>query len=182
LGYIYTEADEEDYISEEEYARAEANGITRTCLIQRIRKACWDREDALTRPMKPQRPRDSLKQWRELAEKSGISKGTFWARVSGGMSPEEAATMPKQSRQDIQWKRWASTRKTPAEFVRLAEKNGINTRTFHSRIHRGMDPQEAATRPPMSPQEAGSLGGKTGWGKSRSRKRKPGLTYGGGKR
>ena len=79
------------------------------------------------------------KEYKEIAEKNGISRVTFNERVRNGMKPQTAATQPlrgkKYSKEYYKWRD-------------VAEKNGINKSTYHSRVkNQEMDYKTAATTP-----------------------------------
>lgn len=96
-----TQLMEEDYdldekveITKEHYEIAKKNGIGKHNVWQRVNEYFWSIERAITEPVKKYRKRN-WSQWRELAEKHGVSADVFYTRVSKrGMTPEQAATTP----------------------------------------------------------------------------------------
>ncbi|MDM5270496.1 nucleoside permease [Bacillus wiedmannii] len=131
-------------LSQSDYKQAEANGINKNTLRNRVYNCAWDVEEAITTP--PRKKRVSKKSqseiWLEIAVKNGMNPNTFYSRLNLGFTPEEAATKPvKQTSEFIK------------KMAKLAEKNGINYQTFHSRIRNyKWDIELAAT---VSPIETG---------------------------
>lgn len=82
------------YITPEEYAEAEKNGICRNTLDRRIKTYGWDKEDAITTKVRKKKV-DSLKPWIEKAASNGICEITFRQRIyKQGWTHERAATQP----------------------------------------------------------------------------------------
>lgn len=79
-----------------------------------------------------------------IAEKNGISKRLLEERIRNSGWDKEIA-MVKQPQK--QWTGWA-------EVKELALQNGICYRTFKHRRNKGMGLLEAATRPPITKEEA----------------------------
>ncbi|WP_146250128.1 hypothetical protein [Paenibacillus flagellatus] len=147
------------YITPEEYAQAAAIGVDNQTLDRRVRGLGWKKERAITTPIR--RLDKSRSYWREVAEKNGISFSAFHSRLSRGWSPEDAATKPKQTPEEIRDQALRATeqiRKIPRWCLDLAAKNGIQSATLHLRIKKGMSFEEAATRPLMSRSQAGVRG------------------------
>ncbi|WOA61033.1 hypothetical protein [Bacillus mycoides] len=88
------------WLTDEERARAAANGICRRLLNYRVYKAEWDLELALTAI--PGTVRHSSEgeytKWIKAATENGIGKRTFYNRLNGGWSCHEAATKPVKGR------------------------------------------------------------------------------------
>ncbi|MDN5388863.1 hypothetical protein QMZ64_15670 [Bacillus sp. LB7] len=155
------------YITPEEFAQAEANGICKDTLIWRIRRQGWDKQRALTEPVQFQ-DRDKFSviwdEWGKLAEENGVSRAVFRQRLGRGWTKEKAATTPKIDRNEhIKIMCKLSPRTKPRKFsedlVRLAEKNGIRYKTLTSRVNKlGWDPYIAATTPVFSRYEMGQKG------------------------
>lgn len=84
------------YITPEQYEIALKNGISNTCLYQRINKSGWNIERAITE--KPQKQRRGLwYKWGHLATYNGISRQQFYDRICSkkmNMNCYEAATRP----------------------------------------------------------------------------------------
>jgi hypothetical protein len=79
-----------NYITPDEYARAEQNGIHRRTLEYRI-KAGWDRERAITQPTER-----AVHPMMATAKANGISRKAFYQRIKAGWPLEKAATKPSQ--------------------------------------------------------------------------------------
>jgi hypothetical protein len=80
------------YLTDEDYALAEANGIPKKNVYARYYMDGWNRERAITEPILKRNP--IWPQYRDLCKKNGIAHRTFFARVQKGMDYERAATMP----------------------------------------------------------------------------------------
>lgn len=146
-GVIFVSRNPYDYyITDEEYALAVSNGISKSTLEYRIRSLGWSKQKALTTPIQKHKkyPLWAL----ELAQVNGIPYKTFKYRIFSGWDFETAATRKigeSQSRK----------RKYPIEIIELAEKNGISYSTFTKRVNRfKWDVIKAATTPIMSKEES----------------------------
>ncbi|MBF7155743.1 nucleoside permease [Bacillus albus] len=128
------------WLTDEERARAAANGIgTRTLYYRLYRSDKWELEEALT--ASPGTVRHKYKgkyaKWLELAAENGIGRETFCSRLNCGWSHHDAATKPVKKRN-----------KLAREWLDIAKKNGICYQTFMSRINtRKWDAEKAATTP-----------------------------------
>lgn len=146
------------YISPEEYARAEANGVKRGTLESRIWQYGWKKELAITTPAKPLRYR---KKWVALALESGISKRVFYNRVSKGWTPERASTQPlatKEDRAAVLRLSNPAKRIYPQELIDQAAANGVSRNTFTKRMQAGWSLERAASEPLVSRKESGRRG------------------------
>jgi hypothetical protein len=79
------------YLTEEDYAIAANNGISRKRAYQRFYQNGWEKERSITQPI----VKGTL--WEKFSEKCeviGITKAAFYSRVYRGMSPEEASSYP----------------------------------------------------------------------------------------
>ena len=131
------------YITPEEYAIAEANGIDKLALDNRVRRCCWSKERAMTEPIK--RRGQNIK-WYKLAESNGISRGTFIARVKrGGWGYERAATEPIKTIEEKAIIMKNSRKIYSDEVHTTLEANGICRSTFEGRLHRGWPMERAMT-------------------------------------
>ena len=148
--------DYEFYITPEEYAAAEKNGISRRNLERRIRVNGWTKQKAINTPLQKMNNR---KKWAEIAKANGIGYSTFASRINYyNWSPERAATEPLLDKRELAKQGAEASRKFPKEMVELAEKNRISYHVFRSRVIKGWDLTEAATTPMMSLSEAGKRG------------------------
>lgn len=122
--------------TEEEIKQAEAIGVRKTLLNQRLRNG-WTMGRAISYPVGTSyEGQEKHTQLLRLAKKTGISESTFYRRIRGGMTPYQAASTPKEQKY--------------IEYVTLAEQNGIAPKTFYKRVERNMEPLEAATKPVVS--------------------------------
>ncbi|EJQ01381.1 hypothetical protein [Bacillus cereus] len=128
------------WLTDEERARAAANGInTKTLYYRLYRSDKWELEEALTAP--PGTVRHSYKgkytDLLKLAAENGICKETFYNRLNGGWSRHDAATKPVKRRNNL-----------AAKWLEIAKQNGVGYQTFMSRINtRKWDAEKAATTP-----------------------------------
>jgi hypothetical protein len=80
-------------LTKEEYAIALENGISPQTAYSRRERLKWPVEKCITEPVQ-----ESVKweDWKEVAEKAGITYMGFWKRIKKGMKPDQAATMPNK--------------------------------------------------------------------------------------
>lgn len=132
------------WITPENYSTAEQNGISAKLLTDRVRSFGWDLKRATTNP-----PRELLhrKEWVAIAKANNILPRVFYHRVNKGMSQEQASTIPVMDKQTAINNLAIKKRKYPKEYEEMAVANGINKKTFISRMHRKWKPLEAATVP-----------------------------------
>lgn len=142
------------YITDEDYRRAEQNGIRKETLASRILTLGWDKETAITKP--PRKIKD-YGGYTKIAKENGISNQAFLDRLKRGWSKEKAATTPIMDENQCIKAMADKISKYPKEIIELAEKNGICYRTFISRVHKGMSYKEAATKPVMTRKEIGLM-------------------------
>lgn len=145
------------YITPEEYEIAEKNGIPRKNLNRRVRFLYWDKQRAITEPLQKSGHR---KKYADIAKKNGISYDNFIQRVNkSGWTEEEAATIPVMTLKEVTINATKHIKRViNPEIKELAERNGINYQTLYSRIKKkGMDPVEAATKPPLTKSEVGKI-------------------------
>lgn len=137
------------YLTDEDRAIAEANGIKRTTLLERIYSLGWSIEKAITTPPK-NRPFVIDEETAKLLKKNGIKEITFKNRVKRyGWSIEKARTTPTLEISEI------CTMKKPPLVSReqyiIAESNGISRSTVYHRVSiRGWNIEKAITTPPLS--------------------------------
>lgn len=122
-------------ITDEDYEKAEKNGISKMNVYLRVNKRGWEIERAITVPIRKKKCVTGINAgMKKLAEMNGISHTTLYKRLKKGMDPYEAVTAPKKH------KRWES-------LIKIAQENGISASSFYARMDRGMDPYEAAIKP-----------------------------------
>ncbi|WP_327918431.1 nucleoside permease [Bacillus paramycoides] len=140
------------WLTDEEYAKAKANGISRKLVYNRVYVLGWDVEIAMTAPSGSVRHKTADKvhgKWLRIAVENGIEKSTFYSRLNLGWKYEDAATKPA-NRMTNKEKEWSE----------IAEKNGISYQTFTSRRKYGWEPEKAATTPVMTPKQCGARSGR----------------------
>lgn len=140
------------YITDDDFQRAEENGICKKTLFNRINYLGWDKETAITtKPLNGGMAKRH--KYMDIVKKNGINPETFRYRLKRGWDELEAATLPPKDKSISLLKSVERRRKYPKELLEIADKNGIRRRLFYTRIERGMTPMEAATTPLVSPTE-----------------------------
>ncbi|TBX83938.1 nucleoside permease [Bacillus cereus] len=128
------------WLTDEEYARAAANGINRKRLYSRVYDFDWDVEEAITAPIGTVRHGYERKHgdWFKVAAENGINSSTFYNRINAlGWSYKDAATKPTRQKD-----------KTEKTWLNIAKENGIGYQTFISRIRtQKWDMERAAITP-----------------------------------
>ena len=134
------------YITPEEYAIAEANGIGHKNVDRRVRGLDWSIERAITEELNIS---EFPKEIRELAKANGIGMKTLATRIyRDKLDHIEAATKPLMPREESLKKAQNSRRKYDPKMVALAKENGIDYSTFQKRVRlRKMTEYDAATKP-----------------------------------
>ena len=133
----------DSYITEEEYKIAEANGIDRRTLEDRIRRQFWDKKRAISQL---KRERGKYTKWYKIAESNGISRGTFIYRVNMcGWDHERAATEPIKTIEEKAIIMAKSRKKYSDEVYETLKLNGICRSTFEGRLRRGWPIERAMT-------------------------------------
>ncbi|OOR18138.1 nucleoside permease [Bacillus mycoides] len=130
------------WLTDEEYARAAANGVSRERLNSRVYDFEWDLELAISSPIGTVRHEYERKhaKWLKVASKNGINISTFYSRLGLGWEIQEAAIKPVRQKS-----------KAEKTWLNIAKQNGISYQTFMSRIHtRKWDLEKAATTPPIN--------------------------------
>ncbi|MGP2423626.1 nucleoside permease [Bacillus sp. FH] len=131
------------WLTDEEYARAAANGINRHTLYYRLYKSDkWEVEEALTAPPGTVRHIDKGKyiEWLKIAIENGINKKVFYNRLSYGWSCQDAATKAIKRK-----------KKMAQEWIEIAKQNGVSYQTFMSRVNtHKWDIERAATTPTIN--------------------------------
>lgn len=141
------------YMTDEDLATAEANGINAKTLWYRKEQLGWERERAITEPPQARIFTDEIIQ---LAKENGIQYQTLRTRYKRGEDPVSAATRPPMGKKEKYALSQKSREKIPPEIRELAERNGIKYNTLYHRIMRQeRDPVEAATTTAMTLEEVG---------------------------
>lgn len=131
------------YITPEDYARAEKNGISKTTLESRVRCSGWNIEKAITKPVTKRQPVPQ-----ELIQeglKRGLSKQCILTRFYKGLSPAECIAPSKVKRI------------LKSDWIRRAKNNGVCYDTLRYRILEGWDVEKAITTPPLNFYERSKL-------------------------
>ncbi|MGG0209556.1 nucleoside permease [Bacillus mycoides] len=132
----------ERWLTDEEYARAAANGVSRERLNSRVYDFDWDLELAISAPIGTVRHEYERKyaKWLKVASENDINLSTFYSRLGLGWEIQEAAIKPVRQKS-----------KAEKTWLNIAKQNGISYQTFMSRIHtRKWDLEKAATTPPIN--------------------------------
>lgn len=120
------------YITDEDYAKAESNGIKRVTLESRVRKYGWDVEKAVNTPIRIGKFSDKQL---KLIKESVVNISTIKYRINHGWSFEDAISIPSYSLHTI--------KKYPDEVIQKAAANGISYSCFKQRVNKGWSIEEA---------------------------------------
>lgn len=143
------------YITPDDYIAAEANGIRKDLLEQRVRLHNWDIDRAVNTPMK-KRGNGFQKvwdEWKDVALAHGVSRALMYSRVrQSGWEPKRAATEVVGTSTG-----GYGYGKFTAEDMALAKKHGTDRnslRIVRQRMSKlGWDKHTAITTPPLSEEE-----------------------------
>lgn len=120
------------YLTDEDYAKAERNGIKRLTLESRVRKYGWSIERAVNTPSRKAKfTSEQLK----IMEKSEINEYTIRYRINHGWSFEDAITIPANTAHIV--------RKYSDDLIQKAASNGISYSAFKQRVNKGWSIEEA---------------------------------------
>lgn len=144
----------EYYITPEEYAIAELNGISRSTLEYRIKNLAWKKEEALNKP--PRRQCAEKKKWQIVGEENGITRFTFHQRILRGWDMEDAATTPTLSQKEtLKRMNEKQHRIFTDEQLKRARSLGISNKRLHARtVTLGWSKERAISTPIMSNEES----------------------------
>ncbi|HDR4393062.1 hypothetical protein V4C29_23995 [Bacillus cereus] len=144
------------YITDEDYKRAEAFGISNKLLSDRVYIYRWNKEKAITTPVRKTKNR-GWKEFKQIALENGVSERTFRRRRQEGWDAVIAATTPPKTRKEVlQLSLDARRAKRPftEEQIKQAQQNGINYSTLLKRVKAcKWDKKEAIETPVLTPQE-----------------------------
>lgn len=137
-----------EYLTDEHYAIAEANGIPKKLVDYRYYYSYnkWTIERAITEPVKCTRQFQS--EWdemKDIASSNGISRQHFGQRMRRGQSKEEAAG-PKLTESERLERAKQNIHKRNQYLTRAVE-NGIKPYTYYRRLALKWTPEKACTEP-----------------------------------
>jgi hypothetical protein len=90
-----------EYLTDDDFATAARNGISRRRAYERFYNWGWERERAITQPL--QKRGHLWVQYKAKCAEINLSRAGFIGRIDSGMTPEQAATTPKKkTRKDVQ--------------------------------------------------------------------------------
>jgi hypothetical protein len=84
----------EEVLTPEDFAIARANGISYHHAYERFYSYFWDKQRAITEPIRP-KEHSLYAKYKDICI---VSRKSFNRRIAKGMSPEEAATTPISQR------------------------------------------------------------------------------------
>ncbi|MDO6634108.1 hypothetical protein [Bacillus thuringiensis] len=151
------------YITPDEYERAERNGINRRVLNERIRNLGWDKDIAMTKPVR----RSNATGWckvREIALKNGISRKTYYARMKKGWKLIDAISKPPINKYQAlklaeKANYWSENKVLSDEQAEIASLNGVSYRVARERIRRlKWSVEEAIATPVLTRSECAKRG------------------------
>jgi hypothetical protein len=135
------------YLSPQDYKVAESNGISRDIAYSRFYILGWNRERAITQPVKKKNPEKI--RWRKIAKTNGIPYTTYYERLTAGWTFEQAATTPKLTQeQRSQRLREAHCSVFTLDQLETMKSNGISYGTALSRVRNcGWTAEKAISHP-----------------------------------
>ncbi|WP_144508288.1 hypothetical protein [Bacillus mycoides] len=151
------------YITPEEYKAAARNGINRRALNERIRNLGWDKDTAMTKPLRSSNSTGWCKV-KEIALKNGICRQTFYARMKKGWKLIEAISRPPINKyqalklaEKINY--WIENKVLSDEQAEIASLNGVSYRLARERVKRlKWTVEEAITTPVLTRSECAKRG------------------------
>lgn len=85
-----------EYLTDEDFKYAKERGISYKVCYDRFYVYGWTKERTINEPVKQRGKRINYpKEWIKKAAENGINDNLFRYRVSKGLTPEQAATLPK---------------------------------------------------------------------------------------
>lgn len=143
------------YITPEDYAIAEQNGISKERVYFRVYVYNWSVKRAITQPL----GRRNAWGWTEnkhIAKQNGVGYRTYLDRVTAGWTQEEAASTPPLSYDDrLEKMAKAKKRIFTDEQISHAKANGVDHRKLWQRVKLlGWSVEEAISTPPLSNEES----------------------------
>ena len=137
------------YITDDDYLKAEMNGIKKDTVRRRVVHYGWDVDRAITEKAKPQKNTG----WSEWKDKSVVCYSTYLCRINNGMTPEQAATTEFIDHIERYEKEYGFTK----EHFKRAAKIGVDYRTVVQRyLKLKWDVERCVSTPKMSRSEAAS--------------------------
>ena len=135
--------------TESDYEIAEANGISRKNVKQRLNYG-FTIIEAITKPLgKNRKNLDAYERWRGICDANGIGFKTFESRLKQGKSEEVAATTKlHEPIKKVTREKRVSVLGLYNKWKQTIEENGIGYKTFKQRILRGWPEEIAATKKP----------------------------------
>lgn len=127
------------YLSEEDYQKADRNGLKRKTVFHRVYNANWDVERAVTQPVVQR----YTKEQKRLMKENNVSKNVMYHRLRKGMTLEDAISRPFVEHKH------ESAIFTHSELDQL-KANGIRLSTAINRVRRGWEKERAINKPAKS--------------------------------
>ena len=139
----------DQYLTPGDYEIAEQNGIDKRNLEQRFYSYSWDKERAITQPLK--KSNSGWDEWKDIAKSNGISYGTYLQRVNSyKWSREDAAMTPVITVEEKVKMSVEKTRFFTEEQVRRARANGVSKSLLRGRVkNRKWDIERERSTPPL---------------------------------
>lgn len=142
------------YLTDEDYEVAEANGIHRKLLYNRFYMWGWSKERSVSqKPVHHPVMKGYIQKWKPVIEQTGITVALFYARVRAkGWDPERAATTPRmgpEEKKELSRAVQHKNAKITQEVIETAEKNGISKGTLSIRVYQYKWPVERAMTEPV---------------------------------
>ncbi|HFR4146096.1 TPA: hypothetical protein ACHVKB_005419 [Bacillus cereus] len=148
------------YITPEEYEVAERNGVCAKTLNKRVRDLGWEKEKAITEPI-----RTNGEEWlsiKKIALSNGISRQAYRQRRIRGWNIEDSCSIPPLPRAECLRRATESSKRIRVftdDELKVADENGINRSTLYHR-YRGLkwNKEKSISRKTLTKIERGQLG------------------------
>lgn len=94
-----------EYLTDADYKYAEERGLSHKVCYDRFYVYGWSKEKTLNTPKKTRGAKANYsKEWIKIAAENGINDNLFRYRISKGLTPEQAATLPKVKNRKMGYK------------------------------------------------------------------------------
>lgn len=143
------------YVTPEDYAIAEANGLTAKHVYDRVYVMGWTVERAISQPLRKKKSTHDWEKWEHVAV---VSKQLYLARVRYGWTHEKAAMTPKLPKDRTWNKQHRRSKFLTVEQEKIMRQNGLSRCTVLARVLRSnWSIEKAITTPAMTKQEVAAI-------------------------
>lgn len=120
------------YLTPDDYAKAEKNGISKALLEDRFYRKNWNKKRAINQA---RRETNKHRKYIKQAKNNGISLNTYRVRLVRGWSMQDASTVPLTNKKERINRVRKANRKYPEWVYDNLEKNNIKITTFYTRVN-----------------------------------------------